>query len=174
MSKYFEYRTKRMAELMPDDVKTILDLGCGNERLRNVIDSDITYYGLDYVKRSENTIICDVNREHLPKIEVDLYFMAGFLTYVNDMGLLFSQMTGAKYILFSWIDETRYLRLDSKVIDDGKSPSFVLNNRGKIISMADIVNSLSENGFYIKRLVYDYKNYDTYLVLTENIQNIEK
>lgn len=35
---------------------------------------------IGYCERNKETIICDINKEKLPDIKVDLYYMAGLLT----------------------------------------------------------------------------------------------
>lgn len=78
-------RARAMSQLIPEDVKTLMDIGCGEELLKEFLCKDINYYGLDYCERNKETIICDINKEKLPDIKVDLYYMAGIIDYVTDI-----------------------------------------------------------------------------------------
>lgn len=157
----WEMRAKEMAQMIPDDVNSIMDVGCGNRRLKKYLSSDIKYYGMDYLRQSEEVILCDFNREDLPNIVVDLYYMAGIVLYVNDIKKLFSQMINAKYILLSHADEMNYLRLDNNV---GSLNSFVVNEREDYLTLADIINALWECGFVIEKVQYDYRERNNYYI----------
>lgn len=87
---------KRMVVLSsfirPND-KSIIDFGAGAEYLRKIIDKNIEYYPIDYVKRSERTILCDLNKDELPVITADVAFMAGFLEYMNDIDSVINKVS---------------------------------------------------------------------------------
>jgi hypothetical protein len=89
--KDFEYfdeqwkvRIKKMSEFIEEEI-TILDLGCGEMWLKEYISENRIYFGCDYIKRDEATIICDFNKKEFPKIHVDLCFISGCLEYVEDV-----------------------------------------------------------------------------------------
>lgn len=94
-------RAASMATLIPEDVHSIIDFGCGNQRLKNYLRPDIRYIGLDYIARDENTIVCDVNKESLPQIDADCIYMAGFLMYVKNLESFLKQIN-TRYILLSY------------------------------------------------------------------------
>ncbi len=48
--------------------------------LREFLSKDVTYYGLDYTSRSDDTIVCDLNAREFPDIKTDVVFCSG-LTY---------------------------------------------------------------------------------------------
>ena len=56
----FSSRAGKMASMIPDDVTSIMDMGCGDEVLRRYLDPHIRYYGLDLVCRNADTIVCDI------------------------------------------------------------------------------------------------------------------
>lgn len=150
----WEWRTQQLSLLIPKKAKSIMDLGCGNSRLKKYLNDKIIYYGVDYIKRDETTIVCDLNKQSLPKIDVEVYYMAGLLDYIDNISLLFSQMKNAKYLIFDFYDEANYLRLDGQYTNI-KTP--VLNNRPKYFTFADLVNALNENGFYIEKANYEFE-----------------
>ena len=40
-----------MASMIPSNVKSIMDIGCGDKKLKKYLNQDIKYYGLDFVSR---------------------------------------------------------------------------------------------------------------------------
>jgi len=131
-----------------------MDLGCGNGRLKKYISSDMTYFGVDYVQRDENTIVCDLNQEPLPEMDVDVYYMAGLLCYIDDIERLFAQMRRGKYIIFSYSEELLYLRLDG-VYKNIWTP--ILNKRDGYLTISMIINALRRSGFVVDEVVCDYE-----------------
>lgn len=49
-----------------DFFKTIVDLGAANERLRDFLPVDITYIPVDYIRYSNQTVLCDLNQYEFP------------------------------------------------------------------------------------------------------------
>ena len=47
----WEKRAEFMAAMIPSDVKSIMDIGCGDKKLKKYLTQDIKYYGLDFVSR---------------------------------------------------------------------------------------------------------------------------
>ena len=82
--KSYEYRAKAVAKLIPQDVRSIMDLGCGNEILKKYVHG-VQYIGVDYKKRSEDTIICNLEKDPLPDILVDMYCLIGVIYYIKDI-----------------------------------------------------------------------------------------
>ena len=85
--------------------------------------------------------------------------MAGFLVYINNYFGLFSQMRDAKYIVFSMQNYLKYTRLDAF------SPlgfHFVVNERDEWLSLPGIINALSDSGFAMDKIVFDWRNGEYY------------
>ncbi len=148
----FNHRAEMMAKLIPNDVQSVLDIGCGVSDIKQYISKGIKYYGLDFCKRDSDTIICDFNKEKLPKIEVDMYYMAGLVYYIDDVEDFFSQLKKAKYILFDYGGIERYLRLDGVPGDP------LVNARNNFISIDELFVILRKNGFVFENGKWDYKN----------------
>ena len=148
----FDQRAKMMSQLIPGDVNSIMDLGCGAEFLKKYINPEIQYYGLDYCKRSSTTIVCDLNKEQLPDIYVDMYYMAGLIYYIDDIERLIAQMKNAKYILFDYGGTERYLRLDGVPEDP------LVNARNNFVEIDKLFVILRKNGFMFENGNWDWKN----------------
>ena len=72
-----------MAEYIPEG-QDVVELGCGQMHLKKFLPKSAKYTGIDYVMRDSDTVVCDFNKERLPKLESDIYFLAGVLEYAID------------------------------------------------------------------------------------------
>lgn len=146
----YGYRAKHMASLIPDEVGSIMDLGCGNELLKRYLKKDVKYIGVDYKKRNDNTIICDLNRDPLPEIPVDMYYLAGVIYFIENAQKLIHQMREAKYVLLSYRGMERYLRLDGRFdgIYSGSTKNWIFT--------ADLVSMFLDEGFTLTKYVNGY------------------
>lgn len=83
-------------------IKTVVDWGSANERLRGVLPSGITYIGVDYIRYTPDTIVLDINqssrpvKERLPQFEAKntCAFMGSFLPYVHDWKHFLDEIAG--------------------------------------------------------------------------------
>ena len=155
-------RARAMSQLIPEDVKVLMDIGCGEELLKEFLCKDIKYYGLDYCERNKETIICDINKEKLPDIKVDLYYMAGIIDYV-DIPNFIKQLSRAKYVVMSKTRNERFIRLDDKVMDSG-----YMNYGISSYYCSNLITDMFEIGFVCRKMQWNYKQRDEYYFLFEN------
>ncbi len=156
-------RARAMSQLIPEDVKVLMDIGCGEELLKEFLCKDIKYYGLDYCERNSETVICDINKEKLPDIKVDLYYMAGIIDYVTDIPNFIKQLSRAKYVVMSKTRNERFIRLDDKVMDSG-----YMNYGTSPYYCSNLVTDMFEIGFVCRKMQWNYKQRDEYYFLFEN------
>lgn len=156
-------RARAMSQLIPEDVKVLMDIGCGEELLKEFLCKDIKYYGLDYCERNKETIICDINKEKLPDIKVDLYYMAGIIDYVIDIPNFIKQLSRAKYVVMSKTRNERFIRLDDKVMDSG-----YMNYGISSYYCSNLITDMFEIGFVCRKMQWNYKQRDEYYFLIEN------
>lgn len=156
-------RARAMSQLIPEDVKVLMDIGCGEELLKEFLCKDIKYYGLDYCERNKETIICDINKEKLPDIKVDLYYMAGIIDYVIDIPNFIKQLSRAKYVVMSKTRNERFIRLDDKVMDSG-----YMNYGISSYYCSNLITDMFEIGFVCRKMQRNYKQRDEYYFLFEN------
>ena len=156
-------RALAMSQLIPEDVKVLMDIGCGEELLKEFLCKDIKYYGLDYCERNKETIICDINKEKLPDIKVDLYYMAGIIDYVIDIPNFIKQLSRAKYVVMSKTRNERFIRLDDKVMDSG-----YMNYGISSYYCSNLITDMFEIGFVCRKMQWNYKQRDEYYFLFEN------
>lgn len=148
----YDDRSRIMASLIPEDVGSLLDIGCGACFLKQYLPDRIKYYGLDYCQREGADFVCDINNEAMPDIKVDMYYMAGLVYYVDDMDKFISGLTNAEYILFDYGGTERYLRLDGVPADP------LVNARNNFVSPEEIFNILRKYGFTYEKGWWDPQN----------------
>jgi hypothetical protein len=84
--EYFDESWKKRIHQMskyitPTD--SIVDYGCGKMWLKEFIAPSNAYYGVDYQKREEGTIVCDFNKKEFPGIRTSVSFISGCLEYID-------------------------------------------------------------------------------------------
>lgn len=84
------------AAAMCADSKAVCDIGCGMQTLRSLLHNGVTYLPADLVKRTEDTLVCDLNKKQLPDEylrRADTVTMLGVIEYVYDVPWLFSALS---------------------------------------------------------------------------------
>jgi hypothetical protein len=66
-------------------VTSVVDVGCHNMRLERLLGPEVRYIPVDVVARDERTIVVDLNREPMPKVEAQALLALGLLTYLYDV-----------------------------------------------------------------------------------------
>lgn len=95
----FNRRTKALLDLLElhmgnDSYVDMLDVGCGLMFAKDYFAKKrgIEYYGVDYKKRAEDTLVCDLNKKEFPQRKFDLFLIAGCLEYVEDLEWFFEKI----------------------------------------------------------------------------------
>lgn len=93
-----------MSKWIGKDVHSIADFGAGNMSLRNLLREDVAYVPIDYISRTEETVVADFNKYEFPNIFVDCCFCSGVLEYVNDLEWFLDKInqTECRYVLVSY------------------------------------------------------------------------
>lgn len=80
----------RVAARLIDFTKTntIVDIGAANERIRAFLPENISYIPVDYIRYSEETVLCDLTKNEFPNIEGDprrtCMLLVAAITYATD------------------------------------------------------------------------------------------
>lgn len=159
----WQRRARSLAQLIPCDVKSVMDIGCGECLLKEFLSQNIKYYGVDYQKRTDDTIVCDINKNRLPQIDVDLYYIAGVIEYVENIPQFIKQLNKAKYVILSKTRNERFIRLDDKVTDAGYMDFGI-----KPYYISNLITDMFEEGFVCKKMIWNYKERDEYYFLFIN------
>jgi len=88
----YDDRIKLMAKFVTP-LSSVLDIGCGQMALKKYLPYKCSYSPCDLVIRSEDTIICDLNKDvSMIKNHYDYIFCSGIFEYVNDVPKLIEQI----------------------------------------------------------------------------------
>lgn len=83
---FYKERYKFMSSFLNfEKIESIMDLGAGPEFLREFIPVKCKYYPVDYLKKTENTIIRDFNKGEFFEEKVDVIFAEGLLEYIYNL-----------------------------------------------------------------------------------------
>ena len=94
----WEFRCEIAAKFITSDSR-ILDVGCGAMTLERFLPFNCIYKPCDLIARDTRTIVCDLNKEQLPKIELqnsDIVTLLGVIEYLYQPKELFAQIAEAK------------------------------------------------------------------------------
>jgi hypothetical protein len=80
----WDERTRIMAAGVTLDSR-LIDVGAGRQVLRGLVKSG-NYTPVDIVKRTEDTLVCDLNAGIFPSLSGDALIASGVLEYVYDLG----------------------------------------------------------------------------------------
>jgi hypothetical protein len=75
-----------------EKVKSIADFGCGKMILKEFLPKDIKYIPVDYIRRDENTIVADLNKE-FPDIYGDCAVVFGLIMLIDDIPSFLDKLT---------------------------------------------------------------------------------
>lgn len=71
-----------------DKFDTLIDLGAANERIRSFLPKNIRYIPVDYVRYTDETILCDLNQHDFPSAGYDpgrtCILSMGIIGYIQD------------------------------------------------------------------------------------------
>ncbi len=65
-----------------ENIKSIVDYGAGQMYLKTFLSKDVKYYPVDYMKRFDDTIVCDLNNGNFPDLKADVAVLNGVLEFL--------------------------------------------------------------------------------------------
>jgi hypothetical protein len=81
----------------------VVDVGAGSQAVRSELSPDCTYIPIDIVRRTPDTITCDLNREDPPDLMADYVVASGLLEYISDVPPLIQWMVSvAPHVTLSY------------------------------------------------------------------------
>jgi len=99
-NEYFDSAWKSRQELLSERISvediSVCDFGCGPGWLKEFISENKQYYGVDYVKRDTETIVCDLNKGEFPnQLEgVDVAVCSGVIEYIENVEDFVERLAG--------------------------------------------------------------------------------
>lgn len=136
-----------IAGLIDKNTNSVIDYGAGQMYLKKLINSNITYYPVDYFKRFPETIVCDLNEGVFPDITTDTAVLNGVLEFLTTAAELLKYVCKkTKHrIILSYMTIDKYSNKDSR-----RASGYVSD-----LSEKDILNVLGENGFALVKSTSD-------------------
>jgi len=71
-----------LAHWLDDGDQSVADYGAGQMYLKTFLRQGVSYYPIDYIKRFDETIVCDLNTGVFPKLETDVAVLNGVLEFL--------------------------------------------------------------------------------------------
>ena len=134
-------RKRLMSRWIGNDIHSVVDLGAGNMSLKSILPDGVSYFPVDYIARSEKTIVADFNNYEFPNVLVDCCFCSGVLEYINDLEWFVEKLnqTGCKYILVSYS-----VRQENQTIEERRSRAWVND-----YTLYELVDLFQQRGFIL-------------------------
>lgn len=159
----WELRVKMMSNYIIGNHRKVCDIGCGEGKLKQYIAVSNEYIGIDYKKRDNVTLVCDLNNGEFPPSNMlnDIVFCSGVFEYLYDLQGFIEYITEfAQTIIFSYCSLDRYSSLSAR------------NARGWVNTFTthEIKELFLKKGFYLRgentifgNSVFCFDNYQTSL-----------
>ena len=78
-------RAKEIADKLISGVTGVLDLGCGDMKLGQLLRAEgVTYVPADVVARSPECLVVDLNADDVPSVDVECAVMVGVVEFLED------------------------------------------------------------------------------------------
>jgi len=135
-------------------ILSVADYGAGQMYLKSFLNSDVKYIPIDYMKRFEETMVCDLNMSEFPALETDASVLNGVLEFLTTAEKLLKHVceNTSKLIIIS------YMTIDKFSSVQGRRASGYVSD----LSDSRIIELLKEGGFQLTRKESDPKdNTDT-------------
>ena len=136
-------RVELIAEWVPANARSIADYGAGKLSLQQFLEPSAAYYPIDYVKRSEETIVCDFDHGRLPNLQTDVAVCTATLVFIEHAEKLLEHICThtAQRIILS------YVLLETFPDIEGRRASGYLSD----LAEPEIHAILKKYGFYLPR-----------------------
>lgn len=145
------FRVEMFSKWITADIHSVVDYGAGKMYLQKYLVPDVKYYPVDYIRRNERTILCDLNQGVFPDIRSDAAICSGVLEFIYTAGQLLTHVCEhtAKMIILS------YLGVDDFPDVDGRRASAYVSD----LSERQIIALMESKGFELDKKVPDPVNH---------------
>lgn len=141
--KRMRMRNRDVAMWIDENVHSVIDYGAGEMFLKTLLSAGCAeYYPIDYIRRSDETIVCDLNAGDFPDISADVAVLTGILEFVTTAESLLrhvSATTKQKIIL-------SYMTLEKFPDIEGRRISAYVNH----FTEQEVIDLMAQNGFALK------------------------
>jgi hypothetical protein len=173
-AEYTEHMLLRGVEMLKlvnlEQYAGVMDVGCGNQQLRQEImrrNSNLTYYGVDWLDHQSSTIIRDFNKNEFFDRQVDLCILSGVLEYIypSVLSKFISRVCGSCHTLVASYYFDDFFRYDQV-----RRHKLWVNK----LTLVEMVALLRENGFYLDKFLYSSSDLNTEALPREAIFSARK
>lgn len=101
---FFEDRIVKMLKMIDlSKINSVMDIGCGECKLKKYLHDNIKYLPIDQYKTTANVILKNFNQGEFLQEKVDLAFVSGLFEYIFDIKWIINQITNnSNYVLASY------------------------------------------------------------------------
>ena len=137
-------RIKVLASYLEEADSKLCDIGCGEQWTRKLIPERIAYYPVDYVSRSKDTFICDLNKKELPPSSSleSVVFCSGVLEYVEDLEWFVQRLERSQKVICSYCTLEKFSNLKMRRRLAWKND----------LTLNDLIVLFLKNGFVLQRI----------------------
>lgn len=135
------------AKWIPEDAKSVADYGAGQMYVRTFLRPQTKYYPIDYIKRFEETIVCDLNTGKFPDIKAEVSVLNGVLEFLTTAEALMEHVAQntSRQIIVS------YMTLDCFSDVGARRASGYVSD----LTEQKIINTFFAGGFVLRKRVPD-------------------
>lgn len=143
-------RVKLIADWISEEVSSVADYGAGKLSLRQFLNPAVLYCPIDYVKRSEDTVVCDFDRDSFPEISADVSVCTATLVFLGRAEKLLEHICThtTQEIILSYVTREKFSNIA------GRRASGYVND----FTHSDIQNLLAQHGFALAEAKPDPAN----------------
>ena len=126
---------------------SVVDYGAGQMYLKRFLRSDVQYFPVDYIRRFDETIVCDLNTGIFPELRTDAAICNGVLEFLvtpDELLKHICKMT-SRIIIIS------YMTVDKFPNIDGRRTSGYVSD----LTECNILDVLAQGGFQLAQKVPD-------------------
>lgn len=144
------FRVQMFSKWIDEDIKSIADYGAGKMFLKEYLTHSTKYYPIDYIRRTDETIMCDLNLGNFPNIQTDATICSGVLEFITTSESLLKHVCANtnKIIIMS------YLTVDKFSSIDGRRTSAYISD----LTHNQIIDIMLEGGFSLVKNMPDPVN----------------
>lgn len=147
-----QHRMVMISKWIDSEVHSVADYGAGQMHLKCYLKPNIKYYPIDYIRRTEETILCDFNKGNFPILKTDASICCGVLEFIYTAEHLLRSAceNTARQIIIS------YLTLDKFKSIEGRRASAYVSD----LTEQQIIDIMQENGYCLDKKVPDPVKHD--------------
>lgn len=142
-----QYRMQMISKWIDSEVHSLADYGAGKMHLRSYLTADIKYYPIDYIRRTEETVLCDFNEGEFPDLQTDASICCGVLEFIYTAEELLCHVceNTMRQIIIA------YLTLDKFRSIEGRRASAYVSD----LTEQEIIDIMWDNGYCLDKKVPD-------------------